>query len=119
MRIWDVQESGGQIQAMPKAQGEFDFLFDDARCFGCIVDIGDVERCHLLLRLIFMIHTHSNNSIYYKYTVNHENASPVLDCAFSADGSTVFSVGADKAVRMWNLGTSAATASCPISPLKL
>ena len=44
VRIWDVQESGGQIQAMPKAQGEFDFLFDDARCSGCILDIGDVER---------------------------------------------------------------------------
>lgn len=40
------------------------------------------------------------------YTVNHENAAPVLDCAFSADGSTIFSVGADKAVRMWNLGQS-------------
>lgn len=39
-------------------------------------------------------------------TVNHENNSPVLDSCFSADGSTVFSVGADKAVRMWQLGQS-------------
>jgi mRNA export factor len=37
-------------------------------------------------------------------TVNHENAAPVLDTCFSADGSTVFSVGCDKAVRMWQLG---------------
>ncbi len=39
-----------------------------------------------------------------KAQVNHENKSPVLDTCFSADGSTVFSVGADKAVRMWRLG---------------
>jgi mRNA export factor len=39
-------------------------------------------------------------------TVNHENNSPVLDSCFSSDGSTVFSVGADKAVRMWQLGQS-------------
>lgn len=36
--------------------------------------------------------------------VTHENNAPVLDVCFSADGSTVFSVGADKAVRMWQLG---------------
>jgi mRNA export factor len=36
--------------------------------------------------------------------VNHENNSPVLDSFFSADGSTVFSGGCDKAVRMWQLG---------------
>jgi mRNA export factor len=30
----------------------------------------------------------------------------VLDTCFSADGSTVFSVGGDKAVRMWKLGES-------------
>jgi WD40 repeat protein len=38
--------------------------------------------------------------------VTHENNAPVLDVCFSADGSTVFSVGADKAVRMWSLGQS-------------
>lgn len=37
-------------------------------------------------------------------TVNHDNNMPVLDTCFSADGSTVFSVGCDKAVRMWTLG---------------
>lgn len=37
-------------------------------------------------------------------TVNHENNSPVLCSTFSADGSTVFTAGVDKAVRMWKLG---------------
>ena len=36
--------------------------------------------------------------------VNHENQSPVLCSTFSTDGSTVFTGGADKAVRMWQLG---------------
>lgn len=39
-----------------------------------------------------------------KAQVGHENNMPVLDTCFSADGSTVFSGGADKAVRMWQLG---------------
>jgi mRNA export factor len=39
-----------------------------------------------------------------KAQVNHEANSPVLDSCFSNDGSTVFSVGCDKAVRMWRLG---------------
>ena len=39
-----------------------------------------------------------------KAQVNHEGSNPVLDCCFSMDGSTVFSVGCDKAVRMWQLG---------------
>ena len=56
VRCWEVQSSGSQVMATPKAQ------------------------------------------------INHENNSPVLDTCFSADGSTVFSVGADKAVRMWQLG---------------
>lgn len=41
-----------------------------------------------------------------KAQVNHENSAPCLDTCFSADGSTVFSGGADKAVRMWQLGQS-------------
>ena len=41
---------------------------------------------------------------YLIFSVNHENASPVLDTCFSTDGSTVFSCGVDKAVRMWQLG---------------
>jgi mRNA export factor len=36
--------------------------------------------------------------------VRHDGNSPALDTCFSADGSTVFSAGADKAVRMWQLG---------------
>ena len=39
-----------------------------------------------------------------KAQVNHENNMPALDTCFSADGTTVFSAGADKAVRMWRLG---------------
>jgi len=39
-----------------------------------------------------------------KAQVNHENKMPALDTCFSADGTTVFSAGADKAVRMWRLG---------------
>lgn len=41
-----------------------------------------------------------------KAQVNHDQKSPALDCCFSNDGSTVFSVGCDKAVRMWRLGES-------------
>jgi mRNA export factor len=33
----------------------------------------------------------------------HKSGSSVLDTCFSADGSTVFSGGSDKAVRMWSL----------------
>jgi mRNA export factor len=39
-----------------------------------------------------------------KAKVNHADNAPVMDCCFSNDGSTVFSCGADKAVRMWQLG---------------
>jgi mRNA export factor len=46
------------------------------------------------------------SSILFKQ-VMHENNSPVMDTCFSADGSTVFSGGCDKAVRMWQLGAAA------------
>jgi mRNA export factor len=41
-----------------------------------------------------------------KAQVTHEQSAPALDCCFSNDGTTVFSGGADKAVRMWRLGES-------------
>jgi mRNA export factor len=44
---------------------------------------------------------------YVFIAVTHENKSPVLDTCFSVDGSTVFSGGCDKAVRMWQLGGAA------------
>ncbi|CAJ1950580.1 unnamed protein product [Cylindrotheca closterium] len=37
--------------------------------------------------------------------VRHDGKAPVLDCCFSADGSTLFSGGGDKAVRMWKLAS--------------
>jgi len=42
-----------------------------------------------------------------KAQVNHEGQAPVLCSAFSSDGGTVFTGGADKAVRMWTLGAAA------------
>jgi mRNA export factor len=39
-----------------------------------------------------------------KAQANHEGQAPALCSAFSVDGSTVFTGGADKAVRMWQLG---------------
>ena len=43
-------------------------------------------------------------AITYFSTAGHENKAPVLSTAFSSDGTTVFSGGCDKAVRMWQLG---------------
>ena len=46
-------------------------------------------------------------------TVNHANSSPVLDSCFSADGSRVFTAGADNAVRLWSLGSHTGGATPP------
>lgn len=48
-----------------------------------------------------------------KAQVINENQSPVLSCCFSSDGSTVFSAGVDKAVRMWSLATQAPNSTPP------
>jgi len=42
--------------------------------------------------------------LYIFSKVNHEGNAPVLCSTFSADGNVVFTGGADKAVRMWQLG---------------
>lgn len=47
------------------------------------------------------------------HTANHENNSPVLSSCFSPDGTTVFTAGADKAVRMWKLGQQLAPNTPP------
>jgi len=48
-----------------------------------------------------------------KAQVNHENQAPVLASCFSSDGSTVFTAGADKAVRMWSLASQAPNTTAP------
>lgn len=48
-----------------------------------------------------------------KAQVNHEGQAPALCSAFSSDGSTVFTGGADKAVRMWSLGQAAPANGIP------
>ena len=67
-------------------------------------------------------HSHGSHTfVYYQlitqythtHTANHENKSPVLDACFSPDGSTVFSVGGDNAVRMWQLGQPNAPNNVP------
>lgn len=45
--------------------------------------------------------------------MNHENQAPVLSSCFSSDGTTVFSGGADKAVRMWSLASQAPNSTPP------
>ena len=45
--------------------------------------------------------------------MNHENQAPVLSSCFSSDGNTVFSGGADNAVRMWSLTSQAPNSTAP------
>lgn len=42
-------------------------------------------------------------SFFFPHTAKHADNAPVLDTCFSADGSTIFSGGGDKAVRMWQI----------------
>ncbi|KAL3940285.1 MAG: hypothetical protein SGBAC_005146 [Bacillariaceae sp.] len=57
VRLWQVEEQGKQVRAIPQAM------------------------------------------------VRHDVKAPAFDCCFIADGSTLFSGGGDKAVRMWKLGS--------------
>lgn len=48
-------------------------------------------------------------SVYFSrssFAVKHDGGSPALDTCFSPDGNTVFTCGVDKAVRMWQLGST-------------
>lgn len=69
--------------------------YDSRYLFGVCTNAPD--HTHSLTPPLLFTHSHY-------YAVNHENNAPVLDTCFSKDGNTVFSVGADKAVRMWQLG---------------
>ena len=95
VRCWEAQEVGGQIQTMPKLQGA-SFLLH------CIYTLTTAD-------VLKMFHHSDKSRIFivqslFSFVVNHEGSAPVLASAFSADGTTIFTGGADKAVRMWQLG---------------
>jgi mRNA export factor len=99
VRCWEIQEQGGQVRSMPKAQGE-------------TVTVETIEMdCHpskfiLWIANISLSISHSF-PFSFLFSVSHENQSPVFSACFSGDGNTVFSGGADNAVRMWSLGGAA------------
>jgi mRNA export factor len=87
VRVWEVQEQGGQIRSMPKAQSK--------SSHACI----HPWQLPAILK--------QNSSFYFSLsfytTANHEGQKPALCTAWSPDGQTLFSGGGDNAVRMWQL----------------
>jgi hypothetical protein len=119
VRCWEVEEQGGQIRASPKVKGKATqggltvkllltlLLLLLLFCYCCLFFLQPLlpkvevsTRPHTNLSFFHLLHY-----LHYTYTmVNHADNAPRLGHLLFRRRSNVFSVGADKAVRMWQLG---------------